>query len=77
MYSILFSNLCNWQDCYACATFLAAEGHKDFLWAEAKRDLALNLPAALPLKYKQYLPANPASYEGYLSSRTSSLIYLP
>ena len=47
-----------------------------FSWAEAKRDLALNLLAALPLKNKQYLPANPASYEGYLSSRTSSLIYL-
>lgn len=77
MYGILFSDLCNWQDCYAHGTFLAAEGHKDFLWAEAKRDLALNLLTALPLKNKQYLPANPASYAGYLSSRTSSVIYLP
>ena len=51
MYGILFSSLCNWQDCYAQGTFLAAEGHMVFsLCAKAKMDLALNLLAALPQK---------------------------
>ena len=50
MYGILFSSLCNWQDCYAQGTFLAAEGHMVFLCAKAKTDLAPNLLAALPQK---------------------------
>ena len=48
-----------------------------FFFGKAKTDLAPNLPAALPGKNKLHLLANPASYADYLSSRTSSLIYLP
>ena len=51
--------------------------HGFFLYGKAKTDLAPNLPAALAGKSKLHLLANPASYAGYLSSRTSSLIYLP